>query len=125
MFPILSRYSSLFHHLLPLHCQTLGSTEVVLGIFPVGIVAAVPQLRLPNTGCLRRLQTASAHARILGRKEGVNIRILRVYLEIVHPHNWTVEPHCEVFHYLEWIRSAQITQNPVVNSQNHRFFDRL
>ena len=53
------------------------------------------------------------------RKEGVNIRILQVYLEIVYPHNSTFEPHFEVYHYLDWIRSAQITQNPIVNSQNY------
>ena len=35
--------------------------------------------------------------------------LLRVYLEVVYPHNSTFEPHFEVYHYLEWIRSAQIT----------------
>ena len=49
-------------------------------------------------------------------------RILRIYLEIVYPHNSTLEPHFEVYHYLEWIRSVKIAQNPVVNSQNYSFF---
>ena len=43
------------------------------------------------------------------RKEGVNIRILLVYLEAVAPHKSTFEPHFEVYHYLEWIRSVKIT----------------
>ena len=46
-------------------------------------------------------------------------RILRVYLEVVTPHNRTFEPHFEVYRYLEWIRNDKITQNPVVNSQNY------
>ena len=59
------------------------------------------------------------------KKERVNIRILRVYLAAVTPHNSTFEPHFAVFHYLEWIRNAKIIQNPVVNSQNHCFFSRF
>ena len=55
------------------------------------------------------LQKEGGSIKLERRKEGVNIRILRVYLEAVTPHNSTFEPHFEVYHYLEWIRNVKIT----------------
>ena len=41
-----------------------------------------------------------------------------VYLRVVTPQIWIFEPHFELFHYLQWIRSTKIVQIPSQNAPN-------
>ena len=52
-------------------------------------------------------------------------RDFTILSQIVCPPFSTFNPHFEVSHYLEWVCSARIIQNPVINLQNYENHDRL